>query len=88
MTTPVQVGILILSYHQPQVTLACVRRLLDVEGEQVRILWLENDADVTLDTVLPVLEGSGLPWVRLDPDGDVLPEPELHGSKPRLAAAE
>jgi GT2 family glycosyltransferase len=69
-----QVGILILSYHQPEVTLACVRRLLEVEGDPVRILWLENDADVTLATVLPVLEGSGLPWVRLDPDGEALPE--------------
>jgi GT2 family glycosyltransferase len=74
VTAPVQVGILILSYHQPRVTLACVRRLLEVEGDQTRILWLENDADTSSEAVLDVLKGSGLPWVTLDAASSALPE--------------
>jgi hypothetical protein len=71
----VRVGIVILDYHEPEATLACVRRLLEVEGADARVLWVENDADATLDRVLPLLEASGLPWVRLDPARSPLPAP-------------
>jgi len=77
-----QVGILILNYHDPDTTLACVRSLLAVEGEGTRILWLENDADATLAEVLPVLEASGLPWARLDPATGALPAPGQIGFLP------
>jgi GT2 family glycosyltransferase len=68
-----KVGICILNYHEPDVTLACVQRLLEVEGPEARILWLENDADKTLDRALAVLNASSLPWVRIDPEVDPLP---------------
>jgi GT2 family glycosyltransferase len=67
------VGILILNYHQPAATLACVRRLLEQEGPGTRILWLENDADRTGDTAPALLAESGLPWDRVDPGRDPLP---------------
>jgi len=67
------VGILVLNYHQPGVTLACVRRLLEREGENARILWLENDAEVTREEVIRFLEASGLPWVEIDGLGTQLP---------------
>jgi GT2 family glycosyltransferase len=70
---PVQVGILVLAYHEVAATLACVRRLLEVEGDGVRVLWLENDADATRATVLAALADSGLPWDALDPELDALP---------------
>jgi len=68
-----RVGLLILNYHQPEATLACVRRLLEVEGTDATVLWLENDAAATLPAVLPLLQASGLPWTRLDPVADALP---------------
>ncbi len=37
--TAARVGIVILDYHEPEATLACVRRLLEVEGADVRVLW-------------------------------------------------
>jgi GT2 family glycosyltransferase len=73
-TTP-RTGILVLDYHQPAATLACVRRLLEVEGADARILWLENDADATLPEVLALLGASGLSWTRVDPADGSLPEP-------------
>jgi hypothetical protein len=79
MTTPLPiaatsaVGILILNYHQPEATLACVRRLLEQEGPGTRIFWLENDAGRTGETAPALLAASGLPWVRIDPERDPLP---------------
>lgn len=72
-----QVGILILNYHEPEVTIACVRRLLDREGPGARILWIENDAGTTMEETIACLTASGLPWVHIDPDGHQLP-PEGH----------
>lgn len=68
------VGILVLNYHQPEITLACVRRLLEREGDQARILWLENDASATREDALRCLEASGLPWVEIDGSGSELPK--------------
>lgn len=79
---PVRVGILILNYHQPEATVACVKRLLEVEGGTARILWLENDADVTLPDARAALEQSGLPWVLVDAEGGALPGPGQIGLVP------
>jgi len=76
------VGILVLNYRQPEATLDCVRRLLEVEGEEACILWLENGASDTLDQVRGLLEGSGCPWTLLDPDGQELPPPGVIGFVP------
>lgn len=70
----VRVGICILNYHQPEATLACIRRLLEVEGPETRILWIENDFDATRDEVIGFLEHSGLTWTCLDPEMDDLPD--------------
>jgi GT2 family glycosyltransferase len=67
------VGILVLNYHQPEATLDCVRRLLEVEGPGTRVIWLENDAAAAGDEAAELLAASGLPWRRLDPEGP-LPE--------------
>ena len=69
----VQVGALILNYHEAEATLACVRRLLEREGRNLRVLWLEGDAEHTLEAVRAALDNSGLPWVQLDPLVDALP---------------
>ncbi len=69
----VRVGICILNYHQPEATLACIRRLLEVEGPETRILWLENDFDTTQGDIIGFLECSGLSWTRIDPEKDDLP---------------
>jgi hypothetical protein len=69
-----RVGILILNYHEPEATLACVRRLLEVEGPEARVLWLENDAARTGEAAPALLAASGLSWRRLDPEGP-LPGP-------------
>jgi GT2 family glycosyltransferase len=68
-----QVGIVVLDYHQPEATLACVRSLLAAEGPETRILWIENDADTALAAARQTLAGSGLAWVLLDPGRDPLP---------------
>jgi GT2 family glycosyltransferase len=69
------VGILILNYRQPEATLDCARRLLAQEGPETRILWLEQDIDLTRETVLAMLRASGLPFVELDRDTGAMPEP-------------
>jgi GT2 family glycosyltransferase len=78
----IQVGILVLNYRQPTVTLACVRRLLEREGPGTRILWLENGARETLREVREVLATSGLTWEELDPEGVRLPDPGTIGLVP------
>ena len=62
----VRVGIVVLNYHQPAATLACVRRLLAVEGPATRILWVENDAGLAGAITEAALTASGLPWVALE----------------------
>ncbi len=68
-----QVGIVVLNYHHPVETLACVRRLLEREPASTRVLWVENDAGATRAAALEVLEGSGLPFMELDPEAPSLP---------------
>lgn len=68
-----QVGIVVLNYHHPEETLACVRSLLEREGSTTRIVWIENDADFTSAAVLAVLEASDLPFQLLDPGASSLP---------------
>lgn len=70
----IRVGICVLNYHQPEVTASCIRRLLEVEGPEARILWLENDFDTTCAEVTRVLDQSGLRWRRMDPGQDGLPD--------------
>jgi hypothetical protein len=68
-----RVGILVLNYHQPEVTAACVRRLLEREPDSSRILWIENDATRSRESCQRVLQESGLPWLELAPDSGSLP---------------
>jgi len=79
---PPTVGILILNYHQPEATLACVRRLLEVESEGARILWLENDSEANSGSAASLLAASGLPWTRIDPLTDPLPRAGAIGFVP------
>lgn len=73
------VGILVLNYHHPEETLACVRSLLAKEGPGSRILWLENDAAAQAGRAERVLADSGVPWVRVAADADPLPGPGVIG---------
>lgn len=73
------VGILVLNYHHPEETLACVRSLLAKEGPDSRILWIENDAASQDGRAERILADSGLPWVTVDPDGDPMPGPGVVG---------
>ncbi|HEX9080924.1 MAG TPA: hypothetical protein VF768_01535 [Holophagaceae bacterium] len=68
-----RVGILVLNYHQPEVTTACIRRLMAREPDSSRILWIENDAARTRESCSRALRESGLPWVELAPDATALP---------------
>lgn len=72
LTRP-RVGVLVLNYHQPEVTVACVRSLLAREPDSSRILWIENDAAHSRDSSQRVLQESGLPWMELTPDSGALP---------------
>ncbi len=74
-----QVGILVLDYHHPEETLACVRSLLAREGPGTRVLWLENDAHAAGAAAEAVLAASGLEWSRIDPGLDPLPGPGVIG---------
>ena len=65
-STP-QVGIVVLNYHHPEETLACVRSLLAREPASTRILWVENDADATWPHASAVLAAAGLPYLVLEP---------------------
>lgn len=75
MSVPSQprVAILLLNYHQPDVTLASVRSLLEREGPGTRIVWIENDAARAGGSARRALEASGIPWVPVDPETDDLP---------------
>jgi GT2 family glycosyltransferase len=67
------VGIVVLNYHNPVETLACVQQLISREPGTSRVLWVENDADATLEEALEVLRGSGLPFVLIEPSSPSLP---------------
>jgi GT2 family glycosyltransferase len=62
----VQVGIVVLNFHQPLETLACVRRLISEEPTTSRIIWVENDARVTGKKALEIITESGLPFRVID----------------------
>jgi len=67
------VGVLVLNYHQPEVTAACIRRLLEREPDSSRILWIENDAARSRESCLRVLQEAGLPWLELTQESSELP---------------
>lgn len=62
----VLVGIIVLNYHHPAETIACIRSLLGVEGAETRILWIENDTDTTGPHLNADLESAGFPWVFIE----------------------
>jgi hypothetical protein len=70
---PPVTGILILNYHQPQVTVQCVASFLAREPETSRILWIENDAALTREALMASLAAAPFPWVELDPDQGAMP---------------
>lgn len=69
------VGILVLNYHQPSSTLACIQSLLAREGDEARILWIENDARAARGSVETLLASHGIPCRKVAPDADALPDP-------------
>lgn len=74
-----RVGILVLNYHQPEVTASCVRRLLEREPASSRILWIENDAARSRESCQRILQEAGLPWMELTPESPALPPPGTIG---------
>jgi len=72
-STRPRVGILVLNYRQPEVTAACVHRLLEREPDSSRILWIENDAARSRESCQRILQETGLPWMELTPDSSALP---------------
>ena len=79
MDAAARVGIVVLDYHHPAETAACVRSLLAREPATTRILWVENDAAATWPDTRRVLETSGLPFTVLPEDPDALPPPGTVG---------
>jgi GT2 family glycosyltransferase len=73
-----QVGILVLNYHHPQETAACIRSLLAAEGPETRILWIENDAASTREQLDQELSRASFPWIYLQLEG-TLPNPGTVG---------
>ncbi len=69
----VQVGIVVLNYHHPVETLACVQRLVSQEPATSRVLWVENDAQAAREEALAVLHGSDLPFQEIDLASPSLP---------------
>jgi len=67
------VGIIVLNYHHPVETLACVQRLISQEPTTSRVLWVENDAESTRAEALEVLSESGLPIQVIDPSLPCMP---------------
>ena len=70
---PAKVWILVLNYHHPKETLACVQSLLAREPETTRVLWIENDADATWEAGRALLDASGQPYALLDAQHPALP---------------
>jgi len=79
VTAPPVTGILILNYHQPQVTVQCVASFLAREPGTSRILWIENDAALTREALMASLAAAPFPWVEVDPDQGALPPPGTVG---------
>jgi len=71
-TTPT-VAILVLNYHQPEATLACVQSLLAREGTGTRVIWIENDAAQSRGRAETLLNDSGIQWTQVNPSIDPLP---------------
>jgi GT2 family glycosyltransferase len=59
-----------------------VKRLLEAEGENACVLWLENGAESTWETLQPILDASNLPWSLVDSDTGELPAPGRIGVIP------
>jgi len=72
-------GIVVLNYHQPADTSACIASLLAREPDTSRILWVENDAAATRDEVLAHLAGAPFPWVEVAPEDGPMPPPGTVG---------
>ncbi|WP_257303648.1 glycosyltransferase family 2 protein [Geothrix campi] len=68
------VGILVLNYHQPDSTLACIQSLLAHEGEETRILWIENDAGSAPGVPEALLASHGIRYRKLSAEDGALPE--------------
>ena len=71
---PPRVGVVVLNYHQPATTIACIRSLLAREPQTTRILWVENDAARSRKAALVALASAPFPWIELDAAGTRLPE--------------
>lgn len=67
------VGLVVLNYHQPEATLACIRSFLEREPASSRILWVENDAVRSAQSLEAALAAAPFPWVALDPATPTLP---------------
>ena len=68
------VGILVLNYHQPDSTLSCIQSLLAREGEEARILWIENDARSAPGVPEALLASHGIRYRKLSAEEDALPD--------------
>jgi GT2 family glycosyltransferase len=66
-------GILVVNYHFPEETAACVASLLALEPATSRILWIENDAAQTREALLACLATVAFPWVEVDPEQGPMP---------------
>ena len=66
-------GIVVVNYHCPEETVLCVASLLAREPGTSRILWIENDAALTGETLTACLATAPFPWVEVDPERDPLP---------------
>lgn len=74
----VEVGIVVLNYHHPKETIACIQSLLAAEGPGTRILWIENDAAATAQRLATEMSQAPFPWLDLR-EGDPLPPPGTIG---------
>lgn len=59
------VGLVVLNYHQPAATVACIKSLLAREPATSRVLWVENDAGRSRGAALSALAEAPFPWIEL-----------------------
>ncbi|MBS1767806.1 MAG: glycosyltransferase family 2 protein [Acidobacteria bacterium] len=78
LTTAPLVGVCVLNYHQAEATLDCIASLLAKEPPTTRILWIENDAEASKETLERALASAPFAWIDLSP-GNALPEAGVVG---------
>lgn len=74
-----KVGVVILDYLAPKMTVECIQALLEREPSTSRILWVENGGEAHASTVHAALAAAPFRWQELQPEANSLPEAGIVG---------